>query len=148
MGLDDEIAAVQAEKKRREAELLARGAEDDDLLGAADKYGGFETSIAVDEDDQGVDEREQGLAAYAPPPSPLSIPPAHLPRMWTAGVGFRGGAARGSIAAHGDIHSVIPRLRCGVRALRVPSNGNPDHLPSIGRCRREDGRNAACGIRG
>jgi hypothetical protein len=89
MGLDDEIAAVQAEKKRREAELLARGAEDDDLLGAADKYGGFETSIAVDEDDQGVDEREQGLAAYAPPPPPLSIPPALPPRMWTAtgGVG-------------------------------------------------------------
>jgi hypothetical protein len=62
MGLDDEIAAVQQEKKRREAELLARGAEqEDDLMGApADKYSGFETSIAVDDDDQGADEREAG----------------------------------------------------------------------------------------
>jgi hypothetical protein len=71
MGLDDEIAAVQQEKKRREAELLARGAEqEDDLMGApADKYSGFETSIAVDDDDQGADEREAGGWQRTPLPA-------------------------------------------------------------------------------
>jgi hypothetical protein len=114
MGLDDEIAAVQQEKKRREAELLARGAEqEDDLMGApADKYSGFETSIAVDDDDQGADEREQGLAAYAPPRGAEIM----QQRMWTAGERRR--AARvgpvqwDELAVIVPIQRVSPHPRC------------------------------------
>mmetsp|Transcript_47675 Transcript_47675/g.91031 ORF Transcript_47675/g.91031 Transcript_47675/m.91031 type:complete len:1376 (-) Transcript_47675:178-4305(-) len=63
--IDAEINAVQAERARKEAELMALGStgEFDTDLYTQDRFGGYEQSIAVDEDEaDAADEREQSLA--------------------------------------------------------------------------------------
>eukprot|EP00976_Prorocentrum_cordatum_P074993 1181737-Prorocentrum_minimum.AAC.5 len=61
--LDAQISAVQADRKKQE-ELVALGgaSEFDSDLYTQDKFGGYENSIAVTEEEGDHDEREQNLA--------------------------------------------------------------------------------------
>ena len=75
---DEEIARIQEERKAKEAELAAMAAisYDKSLYAAPDKFAGFETSIAANEDEEEQDamEREvsRKLASYTAPKSVLN----------------------------------------------------------------------------
>ena len=75
---DEEIAQIQEERKAKEAELAAMAAisYDQSLYAAPDKFAGFETSIAANEDEEEQDAMEKEvsrkLASYTAPKSVLN----------------------------------------------------------------------------
>lgn len=67
MDIDDEIAQAQAERQKKEEEMVALGGAQsgvfDTNLYTSNKFEGFDSSIAVDEEgDAGQDERAEGMA--------------------------------------------------------------------------------------